>query len=162
MNVTVATEDGGADDGQAAFGAAVRLLALREHTRLELQRKLVARGWRNPTLNATLDRLEGEGLLSDYRFAGLLLAQRVRRGYGPLKVRAELAQRGVDAQIVERIFDESDVDWPVCLRDTAARRFGADEGAIDHRERVRRGRQLTQRGFPVSLVRNYLDTLARA
>jgi regulatory protein len=136
--------------------AAVRLLAGREHSRQELARKLAIRGYPAGLIDRVLDDLARRRLLSDERFAELYIAQRSRKGYGPLRIRAELAERGVAGELASGWLAKADVDWDGLLADLALRRFG--EGpAADQRELGRRGRFLEQRGFPIALVRRYLD-----
>jgi len=47
---------------------AISLLGRREHSRAELLRKLTQRGGQKGVLEAVLDELEAEGLLSEARF----------------------------------------------------------------------------------------------
>ena len=145
-----------ADDATAVELTAVGLLASREHTRRELRRKLHARFDDAPLVDAVLDDLEHRKLLSDERFAENYVDQRSRKGYGPLRIRAELAQRGVDSELVTHWVDEASIEWGEVLAQAAARKFG--DGAVgDMRALAKRGRFLEQRGFPTSLVRRYLD-----
>jgi regulatory protein len=135
---------------------AVGLLASREHSRHELRRKLAARHLAGDLVDEVLDGLEQRGLLSDARFVENYIAQRSRKGYGPLRIRAELAERGVAGEVVTAWLDQAPIDWAEQLDEVAARKFG-DQSAGDARELARRGRFLEQRGFPISLVRRYID-----
>lgn len=150
------------DETHAVVAAATRLLAVREHSRRELHRKLARHGWTESVRQAALDRLEGDGLLSERRFAVALAEQRQRKGYGPLHIRAELIDRGIDADLIEEALQDAAVDWDALLHDVAARRFGRDAGPPDLAERLRRGRQLSRRGFPIGMVRGYLNGLSRS
>jgi len=67
--------------------------------------------------------------------------------------------RGVAAGLVEDALEEAAVDWMVQLEGVAERKFGVDAPG-DRRELTRRGRFLEQRGFPVGLIRRYLDRSA--
>ena len=60
---------------------ALRLLTSREHSRRELQRKLLARGHDEAGIECALDELSDSGLLSD---------ERVRKGFGLVRIRQEL------------------------------------------------------------------------
>jgi regulatory protein len=149
------------DEATVVELAAVRLLAGREHSRLELQRKLAARQRDGAIVDSVLDGLERQGLLSDARFVENYVEQRSRKGYGPLRIRAELAGRGIDGELVADGFDAAGIDWEELLAGVALRKFG-DQPAADARELARRGRFLEQRGFPVGLVRRYLDRVRGA
>ena len=136
--------------------AAVKLLSAREHSRHELCRKLRARHADRGLIESVLDELGRRGLLSDERFTENYVERRSRKGYGPLRIRAELAERGVASELSARWIDEGPFDWDGILNDAALRKFG-DGKAADRRSLAKRGRFLEQRGFPLGLVGRYLD-----
>ena len=144
------------DEAAAVEAAAVRLLAMREHSRQEMRRKLVARFDDRDLIERVLDDLEHRQYLSDERFTECYVSERSRKGYGPLRIRAELSERGIAAGLSVRWLDDGASDWAEVLAEAAARKFGA-EPASDLRDLARRGRFLEQRGFPIALVRRYLD-----
>jgi regulatory protein len=143
-------------DAAAVESTAVRLLADREHTRCELQRKLCARFADRGLVDAVLDGLERRALLSDERFAEAYVDQRRRKGFGPLRIRAELAERGITGELAARWVDHGPYDWGEVLAQAAGRKFGG-QPADDMRGAARRARFLEQRGFPHGMVRRYLD-----
>jgi regulatory protein len=164
--VTVAGVPDGQPDGEVANdaatsleAAAIRLLASREHSRAELARKLATRFGRSALVEDVLDGLQSRELLSERRFVEHYIAQRHRKGFGPLRIRAELSERGVSDEQVESGFDVAAIDWEDALSAAAEQKFGAAPAA-DRRSLARRGRFLEQRGFPISLIRRYLDRSA--
>jgi len=144
------------DEAASVEAAAVRLLAVREHSRQEMRRKLAVRCSDQALVETVLDDLERRQYLSDERFAEGYVHERSRKGYGPLRIRAELSERGIAAGFGARWLDDSVIDWAEVLATAASRKFGA-EPAVDLRDLARRGRFLEQRGFPIGLVRRYLD-----
>ncbi|MGB5096877.1 MAG: regulatory protein RecX [Porticoccaceae bacterium] len=135
------------DPAQAMRAAAIRQLARREHSRVELLRKLSVDFATEPMLIArVLDQLAAEGLQSDARFAEALVASRIRRGQGPQRIRRELAERGVDAELVERALTAAEVDWCALALSVSTQKFGR-KSAQDWPERARRARFLQYRGF---------------
>ena len=137
---------------------AVDLLARREHSRTELKRKL-CRGdgdGDEPTVDAILDDLAAIGLQSEERFASEFVRSRIRRGQGPVKIRADLASRGVSAALIERCLDQDGYNWRDIAADVHARRFG-DDRALDRRDWARRARFLAGRGFPSDVVARVVD-----
>jgi regulatory protein len=138
--------DAGIDVGQA-YARALKLLARREHSIRELRGKLAARGVASSVLDQVLERLTGEGLLDEQRFVDVFVRARVERGYGPLKVRADLLARGIDGGL-----SAQQVDWAAVARSARTRRFG-DGQPKDYRERARQARFLQQRGFESDQVR---------
>ncbi len=139
----------------AARNQALRLLASREHSRRELERKLLARGYEASILVGVLDDLIVTGLLSDERMAEAYVAGRMRKGFGPLRLRQELRERGLDDDLIGPVIDLSPGDWLEIMSRVAARKFGPGP-VTDRKELARRARFLEYRGFPPELVGRYL------
>lgn len=140
--------------------AAMNLLARREHSRQELERKLHGKLAPDAVqLGAVLDRLEQDGLLSDSRYAEAFCNARMRVGKGPVRIRAELRERGVEEHLVERALVEMGVDWIDLARDVACKRFG-HAAPLDHREQAQRMRFLQYRGFTSEQIRAALKSVA--
>lgn len=134
---------------------AVRLLATREHGRAELQRKLVARGCSGEDVEPVLDDLERRGLLSERRYVESYIAGRRRKGYGPLRIQAELRERGVEpGDFADELAPDAE-QWWTSMVEAAERRFGTGP-AGDRREQGRRARFLEQRGFSPEMIRRLL------
>lgn len=146
--------DGAAGDWTAATveAAAVRLLARREHSRAELQRKLAERGIPEELVDTVLDSLAARRLQSDERYAESLLASRIGRGQGPVRIRRELVERGVDAAQIDAALEAAVADWPRLARETRRRRFGSELPG-EWNERVRQSRFLEYRGFTSEQIR---------
>lgn len=135
---------------------AVRLLARREHTRAELQRKLAPHGTEED-VEAVLDSLQSVGLQSDARFAESYL-----RGYGErfgaAKLRQTLRSKGVSAEAVETHLDEAELpDETQRARNVWAKKFSA--APADAREWARQARFLQSRGFSTDVIRRVLRNL---
>ncbi|WPP47754.1 MULTISPECIES: recombination regulator RecX [unclassified Pseudomonas] len=142
------------DTSAAVRRAAMDLLARREHGRAELARKLRQRGAAGEMIDAELERLAEEGLLSDQRFLECFIRSRANAGYGPLRIRDELGQRGLPRSAVERALADSGIDWADNLRQLWRRRFAGLPQ--DARERAKQGRFLLQRGFALEGVNRLL------
>ncbi len=138
--------------GSTCFDKACDLLALRPHFRAELERKLGERGHDGEAIAAALARLEELGYLDDAGCARSLAAGPLsRRGYGPLRMRAELERRGapaaVAAEAVAAVFAEGEAP--------AARR--AAERWLSRRRpggpaRAALARHLDRKGFAAGVV----------
>jgi regulatory protein len=135
--------------------AALRLLACREHFRAELRRKLTCRTCNPALIEPVLDTLEARNALSDRRFVEGYIESRVGRGFGPLRIRAELLEKGLDSDLVSRCLDAQDFHWEALLRETAARKFGPGPAAGRHEQAVR-ARFLEYRGYYPAHIRRYL------
>jgi len=139
------------DNPAAVRRAAMDLLARREHGRVELTRKLRQRGAPADLIEAALERLAEEGLLSEARYLESFVGYRARAGYGPLRIREELTQRGLGRADVEQALRDSGIDWAEQLQDTWQRKFSGKLPA-DARERAQQGRFLSYRGYPLDLI----------
>ena len=138
------------DNPVAVRRAAMDLLARREHGRVELTRKLRSRGATDELIEAALDRLAEEGLLSEARYLEAFVSYRARAGYGPLRIREELTQRGLARSDVEQALRDSGIDCEH-LQETWQRKF-AGELPHDARARAQQGRFLSYRGYPPELI----------
>jgi regulatory protein len=144
------------EDPGACKRQALDLLARREHSRLELERKLAARGYPPDRIAPALDDLERSGVLATARFTESFVRSRVARGKGPVRIRAELAERGVAGEAAE-LLRGSDVDWIAAARAARAKRFGA-ELPRDFAERARQARFLERRGFSGAQIAAALES----
>ena len=130
---------------------AIRLLTAREHSRKELQGKLASRGFERERIDAVLEELARKGLQSDSRFAEGYVEVRVRKGSGPLRIRAELRERGIDEQIVDNALECYAERWWEIMQRVHERKFGMAPPK-DRKELARRARFLEYRGFPGELI----------
>nr|WP_207143777.1 regulatory protein RecX [Ectothiorhodospira shaposhnikovii] len=142
-------------EAESADDAAVRLLARREHSRRELWSKLADRGLEQASIEAALDRLESSGLLSDERFTESFVRHRIGQGHGPMRICADLRQRGVSEPLVQAVLDASQADWEALAHDVRMRRFGPVLPG-DYRERSKQMRFLQYRGFPTDIIRRVM------
>jgi regulatory protein len=121
--------------------AAVRLLARREHTRVELTAKL-ARTAGPERAAATVAQLAEAGLVNDRRFAEGLVAARLAKGYGPERIAYDLRRAGVDSDVAADVLAGVD---PEAVEAAQRRAVGARQGA-------EAARRLAARGFDVDGV----------
>jgi len=152
-------EDQSGDDGDIE-PRALRLLGRREHSRRELQQKLEQRGFSADAVEPVLDRLEQQGWLNDQRFADMYVRQRREIGYGPVRILAELQQRGIDWE-PDELLQVAEHQWRSMAREQRARRFGL-EGELSWKERGRQGRFLSQRGFTMAQIEHALQATPEA
>lgn len=142
------------DERQYLKERAIKLLARREHSRAELWRKLESATEEADLLAEVLDELAAEAWQSDARFAEAFTRQRIEAGYGPLRIRAELQQRGVDGDS-EALTALVEDDWIRMAAEQRERRFGAQPPG-DWKEKGRQGRFLAQRGYSRSQIEKAL------
>ncbi|WP_166359949.1 recombination regulator RecX [Pseudomonas akapageensis] len=144
------------DTPVAVRRTAMDLLARREHGRVELTRKLRQRGAPPELIDEALDRLTDEGLLSESRYLESFINYRARSGYGPMRIREELGQRGLQRGDIEQALRECGFDWQAQLTETWQRKF-AGHMPTDQRERAQQTRFLSYRGFPLEMIGRLLS-----
>ncbi len=134
---------------------ALRILAIREHSVKELRKKLFSKFSDSKSIEEVLIDFQSKNYLSDKRFAKMYIDMRSKKGFGPLRIRSELADRGIDRDIVEPELKRLSEDWPSLLKKTASSRFGCTR-ENDTENMSKMVRFLNYRGFPESLIRRYL------
>ncbi len=130
--------------GLSLKGRALRLLSQREHSRLELSRKLAAHAESPQQLETLLDVLEQEKWLSAERFAQSVAHRRGER-FGVRRIQQELQSHRLEAGATAEVLDalrQSERDRAFVIW---SRRFGIL--ATEPLERARQQRFLLQRGF---------------
>ena len=123
---------------------------MREHSRLELGRKLARYAEEGDDVEALLDFLEQNNWMSQERFAESLVNRRSGR-YGNGRVLAELQQHGVRGDDLDGV-KAGLVDTEVArAKEVWRRKF--DSVPQDAAERSKQMRFLMQRGFSQSAIR---------
>ena len=132
---------------------ALRLLALREHSRSELAHKLAAHAT-GDDVATLLDRLVELDLLSDSRFAHAYVRSHAAR-FGVQRLRHELARRGVaEALMDEAIEAETGADELARAQAIWKRKYTS--APPDMKEWARQARFLQSRGFSSEVIRTLL------
>jgi regulatory protein len=139
--------------GPSLKGRALRLLSQREHSRVELERKLAKYEEEPGTLARALDELAAKDFISEARVVQSVLHQRASR-HGALRVRQELLHKGIAPEAVAEAIaglQGSELDR---AREVWLRRFGAP--AQDAAERAKQMRFMLARGFAGPVVSRVL------
>jgi regulatory protein len=136
----------------SARARALDLLARREHSVAELRAKLTARELDPHEIDAALARLAEQGLVSDERYVEAFVSAHRRRGHGPNRIRAELRQKGVPGELIDRHLAASLTEWTELARQVRVKRFGPAPPK-EFAERARQTRFLEMRGFPGDAIR---------
>ena len=140
-------------DSPSLKGRALRLLAQREHSRAELERKLAKYEEEPGTLAQALDELAARDFISEPRVVQSVLHQRASR-LGALRLRQELQQKGIGAEAIAGAMEQLKGTELERAREVWRRRFG--EPPADMTERARQTRFLLARGFSGEVVRRVL------
>ncbi len=144
-----------ADDPGAVREAALKLLSRRDHSDRELTQKLMQRGFATAQVEQVLSELTDQGLHSEQRFAQSYARMRANKYYGPLRIRAELAERGVDRNTISQALDALEHDFSASACAFYQRKYRTPAG--DYREKARRSQAMARRGFTGEQLRGVLD-----
>lgn len=123
---------------------ALRFLSMREHSRLELGRKLSKYAEEGDDIEALLDLLEKNNWLSQQRFSESLIHRRSAR-FGNSRIVAELQSHGVKGEALQELKAGLADSETARACEVWERKFG--EVATDPKERNKQMRFLMLRGF---------------
>ena len=130
---------------------ALRYLARREYSRLELERKLAVSS-PAPTLaeiSVLLDGLEQRGFLSDRRVVEQVIQMRKHK-FGNQRIVHELKQKGIDANLIDTILPDLKKTELNAAYSVWQKKFKAFP--INIKERGKQTRFLMSRGFSMTVI----------
>ena len=131
-------------------GRALRLLAGREHSRAELERKLSAHETEPGELARALDELQARGFINEQRVVESVLYRRASR-LGASRVKQELQAKGLPAEAVAQAVAGLQATELERAREVWRKKFG--EPASDAAGRAKQMRFLASRGFSPEAIR---------
>ena len=136
-------------------GRALRLLARREYSRAELERKLAAFEEVPGTLAQALDALQAKDFINEQRVVDSVVHRRAPR-LGAGRVRQELERKGLDREAVASAVAALASTELARARDVWQKKFGGT-AAVDAADRARQMRFLASRGFSGEVVRRVVN-----
>ena len=84
-----------------AMNTAVRILALRDHSKYELKQKLQQRGFGSKVIDTVIAECERLNYINDPRTARLYISQLKRKCYGKRYIRMALKKKRLISQVIE-------------------------------------------------------------
>ncbi|MDD2740275.1 MAG: regulatory protein RecX [Methylomonas lenta] len=135
----------------------LRLLARREHSQKELLDKLALRGFQRDEVEPVIQEMAEQNWQNDERYTECYVRQRIASGYGPIRIRYELQQRGItDADLDTQAEEQG--GWHNVLMDVYCNKYG-EETALTQNEWLKRSRFLQQRGFSGEMIKRLFAEL---
>jgi regulatory protein len=132
---------------------ALGYLARREHSRLELERKLARHAQTPEELSSMLDTLEQRGFLSAARVIEHVIHIRKDR-FGSQRIMHELREKGIEENLITAALPNIKEAEQNNAREVWRRRFGVMPA--DAKERGRQIRFLMGRGFSAEAIHEVL------
>ena len=136
---------------------ALGLLARREHSASELITKLMMRDYDKSTVQSVVATLAQEGLQSDGRFADGYIHSRIEKGCGPVRIKQELRERGINDDLINLHLDMYAPEWEQRALRACEKRFGK-KILHNFNEKAKQMRFLQQRGFSGEQIRKIFST----
>lgn len=134
-------------------GRALRYLAAREHSRLELERKLARFCDQPEDIARVLDELTARGFISEQRVVESVLYRRAAK-LGSARVLNELRAKGLGDDAIEQAAETLRASELERARAVWRKKFGV--APANPAERARQMRFLAARGFSGDVVRRVL------
>jgi regulatory protein len=128
---------------------AMRYLARRDHSRAELQSKLLPYVQEGDELVTVLDDLVTRGWLSDTRAASQLVHAK-RNRFGTQRIMHELRQKGIPENLIDEALPELKKSELTTAMEVWQRKFG--NIAQDEKEKGKQLRFMQSRGFSVDII----------
>ena len=135
-------------------GRALKLLAAREHSRKELERKLAPHEAEPGQLKTALDELQARGFIDEQRVVDSLMHRRAGR-LGAGRIKQELQAKGLDAERVALAVASLKATEIERAREVWRKKFG--ELPQDATQRAKQARFLAARGFAGEAIRRVLN-----
>ena len=135
--------------GLSLKGRALRLLAAREHSRLELERKLASHEQEAGELARVLDDLQTKGFINEQRVVDSVLHRRANQ-WGAQRLKQEMQAKGIGAPALAEALGQLRATELERARMVWRKKFG--EPAGDLAERAKQMRFLASRGFDTETI----------
>ncbi|WGW13135.1 regulatory protein RecX [Saxibacter everestensis] len=160
----VETESASADDAvRQAKSLALRQLGIRDHSRHELEQKLIGKEVEPGVARAVLDRLEAVSLIDDAEYAkSYVRAKRENRGLARNALSRELKTRGLSGEHIAAALDQVCDDDEFASARLLVEKKARSSVSLDREKRVRRlVSMLGRKGYPpamsFTIVNDVLD-----
>ncbi len=133
-----------------ALDRALRSLSIRAHTQKEITEKLRIKGYTEPEISQAMEKLVSYHLIDDDDFAEKWSRSRAQRGYGNRRIEAELINKGIQKERIQKVLEALDPDERIKTATTLAlKKIG------------RNGKEAQKKAFDFLLRRGYSYDEAR-
>lgn len=135
-------------------GRALKLLAAREYSRAELERKLAEHEQEPGSLRQALDELAAKGFLNEQRVVDSVVHRRAPK-LGAGRIRQELNAKGLDQEAVAQAVSALQATEMERAREVWRKKFGTPPASAA--ERAKQVRFLASRGFGGEAIRRAMQ-----
>jgi regulatory protein len=151
----------------SAYDYALNLLTARPYTARNLRRKLVQKGFAAPVVDTAMERLLGNGLVDDKRYAAQFARGRLLgTGASKRRIRQQLYQRGIPGEVadlaIETVIEEEAVDLEAVVERDARKKAASLAGLAAVVIRRRLYAHLARRGYDIDEINAVLKKVLKA
>ena len=141
----------------SAYETALNLLTARPYTTRNLRRKLVQKEFGPAEVDAAIERLIGNGILDDRRYAAQFARGRLLGpGSSRRRIRQQLFQRGIGRGVadaaIESVIDEESVDLEAVIEKDARKKLASLSGLEPLVIKRRLYSHLARRGYDIDEI----------
>ena len=141
----------------SAYETALNLLTARPYTTRNLRRKLIQKEFAPVEVDAAIERLVGNGILDDSRYAAQFARGRLLGpGSSRRRIRQQLFKRGIGGEIadaaIESVIDEESVDLEAVIEKDARKKLASLSGLEPVVIRRRLYSHLARRGYDIDEI----------
>lgn len=145
---------------------AVSYLNIKPRTKVQVIKYLRSKGFEDEEIKEAVDELEEYHYIDDLNYSIMYFEYGFEKGRGLIRIKRELEEKGVSADIIEAAYDEleSVPDQYETAADIAKGMLnGADTEALQYDEKrklkAKIGRRLASRGFSMEVVYKVINDL---
>lgn len=147
MNEVISTEQ------KEILKRALKFLARREYSAFELSCKLKKFGFNSKDITSVLAYLKQKAWQSDLRFAENYFSFRAKRGFGPLKIAAELEARGITQELINQLMIQNSDLWISSALKEKIKKYGKSRPS-SFQDQAHQMRFLQSRGFTLGQIKS--------
>jgi regulatory protein len=144
-------------DETQLFQYGIRLLGMREWSRHGMEQKMKAYSDVKSDIENALFKMEEYGYLDDRRFTEIYVRScKESRGYGPVKIRYKLKEKGIAETLIAEYVDPHSHEWHLKAFEARQRKF--EELPDSAEEKGKQMNFLVRRGFSFDQIKSAFKT----
>ncbi len=140
---------------------AAKFLAYRARSTGEMKAHLKNKGYADEEIRQVISDFIDYGYLDDEDYCRQYIKYAFSKGKGPLRVKQELAEKGIERDIVLFALEDYEADETDLDRALAQARKTADGKPMDDKMKGRIGRRLVSLGYSTDMVYKVIGILMR-
>ena len=140
---------------------AAKYLASRARSTGEMRTHLKSKGYEDAEIREVIADFTDYGYLDDEDYCRQYIKYAFSKGKGPLRVKQELAEKGIDRETVTFALEDYEAEESDLDRALKQARKTADGKPMDEKMKGRVGRRLTSLGYSMDIVYKVIEILMR-